>query len=225
MVEVKTKDQEDVEAREKELIEEGKALSKLASRSQFRLGKLALEFAPMGERGVPSGAMRRVDLYSESIGVESNTVRTYRNVAHAWSVTDVRDDEFQFAVLKALVRVGDKEKALALLREQAPEGDTTRWKADKALELAHKEMMLAPRRGGRPAVRETPMGETAFARLRRIGKELEHIQLQEVTLAERERLDPMVAVVEAEIGRLRKLLDAARETKPNAKQRRVRAVA
>jgi Family of unknown function (DUF6192) len=48
------------------------------------MGDLALEVAPMGSKGVDSGAIEKIERFGEEISVEAQTLRDYRRVAAAW---------------------------------------------------------------------------------------------------------------------------------------------
>lgn len=125
-----------------ELIEEGQKLVQRMDSAQLKVGKLALEFAPMGERGVKTGMGGRADMFAERVGLLPTTLRVYRSVAHGWSVTDVEDNEFSFAVLQTLVTVPDKEGLLKKLRETKPPSGRPRWGAQEALEFAQSQSYL-----------------------------------------------------------------------------------
>jgi hypothetical protein len=194
-----TPDQRD---REEELVDQGKQLVKRMSRSQLRLGKLALEYAPMGEVGSPSGAQARVKLYAERIEMDRGTLSQYRGVANAWRTTDVGDDEFSFQVLVALRRVGDKEGLLKRLREEKI--NTTK----KAVDFAIKNGFLPRQRSPKGTPRRSELtasgrNKTRADLLKEVGTTLQRLNMLDMTPREREREDPLLAKVQAEAARLR----------------------
>lgn len=117
---------------EVELIRKGRkcveahhAAERKFSSVQLRLGRLTLEFAPMGDPAQKTGAYERLRVYAKEIGMDEGTLKNYRQTAFAWSGTDLRDDEFGYTLIKGLEPVGEKDKALVLLREEKPEGGWT----------------------------------------------------------------------------------------------------
>lgn len=61
------------------------AVAKDADRNWF-LGDAALEISPMGERGTDNGSGANLRQYATEIGIEFNSLRTYRDVAAAWPI-------------------------------------------------------------------------------------------------------------------------------------------
>jgi hypothetical protein len=56
----------------------------LAARGAWYIGDVALDIAPMGDRGIDSGAMGVLAQFADEIGLAPETVRGMRTVAHAW---------------------------------------------------------------------------------------------------------------------------------------------
>jgi len=120
---------------DEELIAEGRKLVGTLERAQLELGRLALQFAPIGEPSVKTGVYDRVDRYAEEVGVDTPSMRNYRTVAHGWQGIDTGG--FGFSVLKACLSIGDKEGFLEALREHTPRTRSGRWTVAAAVEFAH----------------------------------------------------------------------------------------
>lgn len=228
-------EQPEITEHDEELIEQGRELVQRMDSAQLRVGKLALEFAPMGERGYRSGAGERAAIYADRVGLLASTLKVYRATAHAWSVTDVGDDEFSFSVLQTLAAVGRKEELLAKLRETDPPEGKKRWGATDALAYAQQEGFIAstssavsPEERRQIANGETPVRTVASGtgggqyngprdtprpiNLSFVGETLRKMSFKNLDPAEREELDPQLAKVEAEAARLRSELSALAES-------------
>lgn len=198
------------EERDRRLIEEARELVTGMDSSMLRVGRLALEFAPMGEAGYRSGAGERVGMFSEGVGLETSTIKVYRSVAHAWNVTDVRDDELPFAVLQALVSVGDKEGLLEALRNAQPPDGKPRWTGPAAIRFAHDNGFIRSMRKANAGKSQTATPRSL--NLSVLGETLRKMSFTNVTVENREELDPLLAKVEAETARLRRELNAVTES-------------
>lgn len=211
-----------------ELIEQGRNLVQSIDSAQLRIGRLALEFAPMGERGYRSGAGQRAAMYAESVGLVASTLKVYRHTAHAWGVTDVQDNEFSFALLQALVSVGDKEGLLHALRSTPPPSGKPRWGTQEAVEFAAEHDYLHTSRGVSPQERKRIAGGGGIGsgktprpiNLAFVGETLRKMSFRLMEPAQRETLDPLLAKVEAEAARLRRELNAVEEGVPVRRQSR-----
>ena len=74
-----------------ELVDEGRQLKIMEERVdaehgniRWQWGDLALEVAPMGERGQDNGATERLRQFAEELDVSFESLRQYRNVAATW---------------------------------------------------------------------------------------------------------------------------------------------
>jgi hypothetical protein len=67
-----------------QLVAEGRQLVSMEGDIKWQLGDLALEVAPMGARGIDSGATEKLERFAEEIGVSFDVLREYRRVAAAW---------------------------------------------------------------------------------------------------------------------------------------------
>lgn len=119
---------------DRELIEAGKKLAVTMERDQIELGRLALEYAPIGEQSVKVGTYTRIREYADAIGMEEGTLRNCRTVVHAWR--DVDHEGFGFSLLKACAAVAHKEDFIAALRDNDPFTKSGRWTAAAALQFA-----------------------------------------------------------------------------------------
>lgn len=136
---------------DEQIVEDGRECIKQRDRLQLRLGRLALEFAPMGAQGFRSGSYRRIDMYADRVGADAGTLRNYRNVAAAWQVVEIGESEFSWAILKALAPVGDKEQMVAILRsEKRPDAPDKPWTAEAALDVARERGLMPGKPTGRP---------------------------------------------------------------------------
>lgn len=178
--------------RDTELIEEGRVLAKRLGRTQLKLGRLALEFAPMGEVGKTTGAFDRLEEYADEIGVPAGTLRTYRQVAAVWGA-QVKDGEFPFNMLYRLMPCVEKEAVLVRLRREAEAGHPLT--VDAAVRWAEQEgwMQRAPQANSlrRP-----------LASLRRALTILEGVSLAGATPQDLDRLRDTLGAIEDEHTRL-----------------------
>lgn len=102
--------------REIALVLAGREIVKRQEVDALRLGRLTLEYAPVGPNFQRTGAYARVREYAESIGADWRYLRNLRNIAWAWSETDVQEGEVPFVLLRALAPVTNKHVALEWLR-------------------------------------------------------------------------------------------------------------
>ena len=121
---------------DEELIAQGRTLMQQRDKAMFKLGLLALEFAPMGEVGRKTGALERLQLFAKEIDGDPSTIRRYRTVAHAWQGLDV--DGLSYSTLWGLLPVADKEGLLEAMAEVGPPQDSRlgRWTMQTAIQFA-----------------------------------------------------------------------------------------
>jgi hypothetical protein len=120
---------------DEQLIAAGRKLLVKLEIAQLELGRLALEFAPIGEPGIKTGAYDRVRRYAEEIGLDEVNVRNYRTVAHGWQGIDT--EGFGFSLLKGCMSIGDKDGFLEALRENTPAPTRSgRWTVAAAIQFA-----------------------------------------------------------------------------------------
>lgn len=117
-----------------EIIEEGRQLATVNERSAWRLGELALEFAPVGDPARKTGVYARIREFAEAIGAADGTIRNYRQVVASWQGIDV--EGFVFGTLDDLVSVTDKAGLIAALRDTEPPTKSGRWTGPAAVEFA-----------------------------------------------------------------------------------------
>lgn len=120
-----------------DLIRLGQIAARQLQGAQLRLGRLALQFAPIGERGHNVGTNERIRLYAEKIGVDERTLRQYRHIAHAWEGFPVEDRSF--TLLRVLAPAADKDKALEML-------DSGTWTKGQLIEHARKKGIIGTTR-------------------------------------------------------------------------------
>lgn len=117
-----------------ELIEEGRKHVSVIQHAQLELGKLALEFAPIGEASVKTGKYERLHEYADAIGIDFGSLRNYRACASAWLEHD--HEGITYTALKALAPVVRKKELVALMRATDPPTKSGRWTAPAAVDLA-----------------------------------------------------------------------------------------
>lgn len=122
-----------------ELITQGRKYATMIQRSQLELGKLALEYAPIGEPGVKTGTYDRLQEYADAIGVDAGTLRNYRTTAAAWQAQQEKVKGYGFTVLKALTSVARKDDLIEAMAQTEPPTPSKRWTADAAVTFARDE--------------------------------------------------------------------------------------
>jgi len=173
---------------DKELISAGKQAVGVIERAQLRLGMLALQYAPIGEGSVKTGAYERLREYAEAIGVDEGTLRNYRAVAAGWKGIDT--EGFGFTVLKATLPVAKKEKLLPLLRDTDPPTKSGRWTVPAAVEFAREQGLWSHA----PAPRAS---DSVMAALRSTRASL--AKLAELDLSEEETADVLTLIEEVRL--------------------------
>lgn len=157
-------------AEQQRLVEEGRKLATAVHRAQWKLGHLALRYAPVGDPSFKSGAYELLAEYAERIGMEVGTLRNYRAVAFAWSGQPVGSQKF--SILKALASAPDKAAVAEMLLAEEP------GTVEEAVALATERGLL--RRRSRGAGNEVRT-------LRRVARLLQGVSLDHVPLRGRQR--------------------------------------
>ncbi|MEU5234900.1 DUF6192 family protein [Streptomyces anulatus] len=111
-------------------VKQGRELVEEESSLQFRLGDLSLKMVEHSPHSVGRGVFLVLDQYADTIGINVNTLLTYRNVSHAWP-PDKRVAETSWSVHKALAALPDRFEVIL----NPPEGKD-RWTEDVALSRA-----------------------------------------------------------------------------------------
>src|SRR5262245_22937131 len=107
-----------------QLVSAGRQAAQAEGDAKWALGDLALEAEPMGSRGgEPTGALERLREYGEAIGVELETLRDYRAVAHSWPDGARAPLDASWTAHRLLAGVPDRKGAMkVLLAEQKDRG-------------------------------------------------------------------------------------------------------
>lgn len=184
-----------------QLIAEGRKYARTISRAQIKLGRLALQFAPIGDQAVHTGRYDRVQEYADAIGLPFGTVLGYRAVAHAWE--GHRVDDMHWTTLKTLAPVQAKKTMLDLLRKKEPPTKSGRWTADAALALARRHGLWAPQERGNS---DDLVIRRAAALSDDIGRLVDRVGNHELTLDERAALAQALEAIDEQLNRLRERL-------------------
>jgi hypothetical protein len=181
---------------DEELIAAGRERVRVMQHAQLELGQLALQYAPIGDASVKTGAYTRLREYAEAIGMDEGTLRNYRAVAHAWQGED--HEGVGYSTVKALTSVAHKDKVVELLRKTEPPTKSGRWTAPAAVELA-KEHGLWSHNGG---YRTTDV----LGVLRRTRGALARVDIDELSDEERQDMLTALQEVTSEVTTLRERL-------------------
>jgi hypothetical protein len=119
-----------------QLVAAGKKAVEKESDAKWELGDLALEVAPMGDDAAHNGALETMDEYAEAVGVEFETLRQYRSVAHEWP----RGTRVPGASWSAHREAMGNEKMRRILtgKQKPPKGKAT-WTVDALRQKAGKQ--------------------------------------------------------------------------------------
>lgn len=187
--------------REQELIEAGREIARRLNRDQLALGRLCLEYAPMTEQWVKTGAVERVAAYAAAIDYSVRSLLKFRSVAHSWRDTNVQPHEFPFNMLKRLAPAEDKEPVLEWLRDwRAYHGSPPT--VDHALEHA-RSMGWLRSKNWRTEARPRPT-----TKLKHALSVLHEIDAATVKPYQRDRMVELVDEIRAEVDRINKELRA-----------------
>jgi hypothetical protein len=137
------------EERDAELIRKGRRVASHLQHAQLELGRLALEYAPIGDVSIKTGTRARLEEYADAIGVDPETLRTYRAVAHGW-----KDQEhvgaLRYTTLKALLPVPNKEGLIARLLDTKAPTPSNQWTAAAAVKYARDHGLYVSRSTNSP---------------------------------------------------------------------------
>jgi hypothetical protein len=181
---------------DEELIAAGRKHAAVIQRAQLELGRLALQYAPIGDASVKTGAYTRLREYADAIGVDEGTLRNYRAVAHAWQ--EIPAPCVGFTTMKALTSVAHKDRLVELLEKTPPPTKSGRWTVPAAVELAKDAGLWSHDGASRTA--------DVVAFLRRTRGTLARVDVAELGEQERQDLVAVVNEVSSELLTLRERL-------------------
>lgn len=139
-----------------ELVKAGREAAQKFSSASFVLGDLALEVEPMGDRGVRTGSLERLEQFADEIGVGYGILIACRSVAACWP-PEQREPSLSWTAHKLLMGAPDRLQALQeVLTSPPPPGgplSEERWTIRSIRELVRRKRAEAGLNSQRSAPR------------------------------------------------------------------------